>query len=132
MVYILKKLRQYEAEDRQKLKELEARKRQVKLDDDSDGEEEDKLDEPEPDTRTIILSQFVAALDLLDRYLTQNGVMSVRFQGSSSAEERSEAIDLLNKKGDGGVKVMLLSTKAGGGESSSFSPLSGSELTRLN
>ncbi|GAA5899588.1 uncharacterized protein JCM6883_005267 [Sporobolomyces salmoneus] len=109
MVYILKKLRQYEAEDRQKRKELEDRKN----DPAKFGEE--KADEPYPDTRTIILSQFVAALDLLDRYLTENGIMSVRFQGSSSAEERNEAIELLREKEeDGGVKVMLLSTKAGG------------------
>ncbi|GAA5986705.1 hypothetical protein JCM5350_001460 [Sporobolomyces pararoseus] len=107
MMYILKKLRQYEAEDAQNLKELEKRKNEPKT------EEEKEKEQIKPDTRTIILSQFVAALDLLDRYLTEHGIMSVRFQGSTSADERRAAIKLLAAP-EGGVKVMLLSTKAGG------------------
>jgi SNF2 family DNA or RNA helicase len=106
MIYILKKLRQYEAEDAQAIKEIRARKKEFQME--TDKAEEKK----EPDTRTIILSQFVAALELMDRYLTENGIMSVRFQGSTSAEERRQAINMLT---NGGVKVMLLSTKAGGG-----------------
>ncbi|GAA5923147.1 uncharacterized protein JCM15063_003551 [Sporobolomyces koalae] len=101
MMYILKKLKQYEAEDAEKLDAIE--KGRYKLAD----------DEPPPITRTIILSQFVAALELLDRYLTENNIMSVRFTGSTSADERRDAIRLLAKD-DSGVKVMLLSTKAGG------------------
>ncbi|GAA6012599.1 hypothetical protein JCM11491_005448 [Sporobolomyces phaffii] len=101
MAYILKKLRQFEAEDAQK------------RDDIATGKYKPVEDEPEPDTRAIILSQFVGALDLLDRYLTENGIMSVRFQGSTSADERRDAIRLLGRK-QGGVRVMLLSTKAGG------------------
>jgi len=107
MIYILKKLKQYEAEDAQKVKAI------------ASGEYVPKPDEPEPITRTIVLSQFTSGLDLLDRYLTENGVMSVRFQGSSSAEERREAIRMLNTRKD--VRVMLLSTKAGGGTDYSIS-----------
>ncbi|GAA5877108.1 hypothetical protein JCM16303_006169 [Sporobolomyces ruberrimus] len=100
MIYVLKMLRQYEAEDAQKIKDIES------------GKHVPKQDEPEPITKTIILSQFVGALDLLDRYLAENGILSVRFQGSTSPDERKEAISLLAKKN--GVRVMLLSTKAGG------------------
>lgn len=85
----------------------------------------------DPTIKAIIISSFVSFLDLLDTFLTNNGVACVRyvgfgmqsdktmlmqhhpsFQGSSSADDRREALDRLEK--DPQMRVMLLSLKAGG------------------
>ncbi|GAA5906145.1 hypothetical protein JCM5296_000108 [Sporobolomyces johnsonii] len=100
MKYILKKLQQFEAADKAAQDEIDRGIRKL------------KNDEPEPVTKAIVLSQWTASLDLLEKYLTANKVACCRFQGNSSAEERRDAIRLLEK--DPKCRVMLLSTKAGG------------------
>lgn len=71
--------------------------------------------EEDPKIKTIIVSSFTSALDLLDSYLTSKRIRCVRFQGDCNADDRKEAIRRL--KEDPKVRVMLLSLKAGGGES---------------
>lgn len=68
--------------------------------------------EEDPKIKTIIISQFTSALDLLDAYLTAHRIRCVRFQGDCTADERVEATNRL--RSDPKVRVMLLSLKAGG------------------
>lgn len=101
MIYILKKLQAFKAEDDRQIADIESGKLVL------------PPDAPPPETKTIVLSQWTSSLDLLDRYLTENGIQVARFQGSSSADERRDAIRMLDRSPE--IRVLLLSTKAGGG-----------------
>ncbi|KDE09764.1 hypothetical protein MVLG_00164 [Microbotryum lychnidis-dioicae p1A1 Lamole] len=68
--------------------------------------------EEDPAIKTIVVSSFVSGLEILDTYLRGRGIETVRYQGSSNAIERKEAIHRLDT--DPNVRVMLLSMKAGG------------------
>ncbi|TIC05781.1 hypothetical protein E3Q16_01818 [Wallemia mellicola] len=67
--------------------------------------------------KTLIFSQFVSFLDILEDYLVDGlGWNICRLDGSTSQEEREEQIEFFNEKSDDpdAPKVFLLSTRAGG------------------
>lgn len=75
----------------------------------------DKLrewDETRPGEKCIVVSSFVAALDLLEKFLEENAISSCRYTGAMSQEARLSAIHKFRNNDD--TAVMLLSLKAGG------------------
>jgi len=62
--------------------------------------------------RTLVFSQFVMVMDILEEVLETINVPYVRLDGSTKMEERQEQIDLYHA--DASIQVFLLSTKAGG------------------
>ncbi|KAL5521625.1 hypothetical protein ACEPAF_2373 [Sanghuangporus sanghuang] len=65
-----------------------------------------------PDEKTMIISQWTQALDLVSNYLTRKGIKHVKFQGDMSRERRDKAVRIFMKKND--ATVMLMSLKCGG------------------
>jgi SNF2 family DNA or RNA helicase len=66
-------------------------------------------------TKAVVFSQFTSFLDLCGQALTDLGIAFARLDGSLSREERQAQLALLDKHEiDGGVRVMLVSTRAGG------------------
>jgi SNF2 family DNA or RNA helicase len=61
--------------------------------------------------KTIVFSQFVSLLDLLQVPLDENQWDFQRYDGSMSAEERNDAVNRFTDKPD--CKIMLISLKAG-------------------
>jgi SNF2 family DNA or RNA helicase len=61
--------------------------------------------------KTIIFSQFVSLLDLLQVPLEENGWKFERYDGAMSGEERNDAINRFTDKPD--CRIMLISLKAG-------------------
>ena len=66
----------------------------------------------DPGSKAIVFSQFTSMLDLCYFRLEQCGVRCVRLQGSMSLAQRDAAIERFSS--DPGVKVFLMSLKAGG------------------
>ena len=62
--------------------------------------------------KVLIFSQMVRMLDLIEVYLSQSRVPSCRLDGSTTWQERRDAMKAFNERGD--IKVFLLSTRAGG------------------
>jgi SNF2 family DNA or RNA helicase len=65
----------------------------------------------EEDQKTIIFSQFVSLLDLLQVPIDQKGWRCERYDGSMSAEARNDAIMRFTDKSN--CNIMLISLKAG-------------------
>eukprot|EP00347_Sterkiella_histriomuscorum_P014308 403361369 len=63
--------------------------------------------------RTLVFSQFMGTLDILQDYLQAKQIQSLRLDGSTSNSKRQRLIDLFNQE-KSPIKVFLLSTKAGG------------------
>jgi SNF2 family DNA or RNA helicase len=61
--------------------------------------------------KTIVFSQFVSLLDLLQVPLEENGWGFERYDGGMSADERNDAINAFTDKPD--CRIMLISLKAG-------------------
>lgn len=66
----------------------------------------------EAGSRALIFSQFTTMLDILEAVLETLGISFVRLDGSTKMEDRQVIIDAFTK--DEGIKVFMLSTKAGG------------------
>ncbi|KZO98476.1 hypothetical protein CALVIDRAFT_23600 [Calocera viscosa TUFC12733] len=66
----------------------------------------------DPDDKTIVVSQFVSALDVVAGYLEEQRFQYVRYQGTMTKEARQNAVKKF--MGAGGPTVMLMSLKAGG------------------
>jgi chromodomain-helicase-DNA-binding protein 7 len=62
--------------------------------------------------KTLIFSQFVIMLNLLEEFLEKNGYHSEMLHGGIAASDRHRAITRFSE--DGEVDVFLISTKAGG------------------
>lgn len=62
--------------------------------------------------RTLVFSQFVMVMDILEEVLESIDIPYVRLDGSTKMEERQDKIDLYHA--DASIQVFLLSTKAGG------------------
>ncbi|KAJ7034535.1 SNF2 family N-terminal domain-containing protein [Mycena alexandri] len=62
--------------------------------------------------KTVIFSQFTAMLDVIEPFLSAIGVDYVRYDGSMSVKERTQALVEIDK--DPRKTVMLVSLKAGG------------------
>ncbi|KZT61690.1 hypothetical protein CALCODRAFT_490930, partial [Calocera cornea HHB12733] len=66
-----------------------------------------------PTDKVMVLSQFTSCLALVARYLDENDVSYVRYQGDMKKGERDQSIYQFQRK-KGGPRVMLMSLKAGG------------------
>ena len=62
--------------------------------------------------KCIIFSQWTSMLDMVGRILDDNGVVSVRLDGSLSQQQRVAALDKF--KSDDSVNVLVMSLRAGG------------------
>ncbi|GAA5932237.1 hypothetical protein JCM3775_001168 [Rhodotorula graminis] len=65
-----------------------------------------------PDEKVIVISSFVAGLDILDTYLGSQGVRTLRYQGDMTISDRDETLRTFRKSKK--RKVLLLSLKCGG------------------
>lgn len=65
----------------------------------------------EADQKTIVFSQFVSLLDLLQVPISEKGWECERYDGSMSADARHDAINRFTDKPN--TKIMLISLKAG-------------------
>ena len=72
----------------------------------------------EDDVKIVVFSQFVSFLDLLAAYLREKQVGYCIYQGSMNTRERDETIRQFNSVEDWAPRVILISLKCGGGESS--------------
>ncbi|SJL10479.1 uncharacterized protein ARMOST_13865 [Armillaria ostoyae] len=70
------------------------------IDERSDGED-----------KTIVFSQFTSMLDLVEPFLSQNGIRYARYDGTMVSGEREAALNKI--KTDPKIKVILISFKAG-------------------
>ncbi|KAF8578926.1 hypothetical protein K439DRAFT_1663463 [Ramaria rubella] len=64
------------------------------------------------DDKTIVISQFTAALDLVDTYLSAHSFKCVGYKGGMSRASRAESVRSFME--DDETQVLLLSLKAGG------------------
>ncbi|GAA5838313.1 hypothetical protein JCM9279_003196 [Rhodotorula babjevae] len=71
-----------------------------------------RMFEENPEEKVIIISSFVAGLDILDTYLESQGVRTLRYQGDMSISDRDETLRTFRKSKK--RKVLLLSLKCGG------------------
>ena len=63
--------------------------------------------------RTLVFSQFVMVLDILQNILNNHAIPFLRLDGSTRVDERQDLIDIFNAT-DSKFEVFMLSTKAGG------------------
>ncbi len=68
----------------------------------------------ESNRKVLIFSQFVMMLDVLSDYLRSAKYAHGRVDGGVTGRDRQKQIDQFAQQGDGAVRVMLLSTRAGG------------------
>jgi len=68
----------------------------------------------EANRKVLIFSQFVMMLDVLSDYLRSAKYAHGRVDGGVTGRDRQKQIDQFAQQGDGAVRVMLLSTRAGG------------------
>ncbi|PNS13958.1 hypothetical protein CAC42_1449 [Sphaceloma murrayae] len=66
----------------------------------------------EAGSRALIFSQFTTMLDILEAVLSTLGISFVRLDGGTKMNDRQVIIDAFTQ--DTGIKVFMLSTKAGG------------------
>ena len=64
-----------------------------------------------PDKRIIVFSQWTSMLDLVEPFLTRQGIKFVRFDGAMSMKDRDDAINQFQRKSPS--RVFLMSLKAG-------------------
>ena len=69
-------------------------------------------DERDGDNKIVIASQFTQVIDSLEEYLNSIGVETLKITGGVSESKRVDAQDAF--QGEGGPRVMLMNTKAGG------------------
>jgi hypothetical protein len=65
-----------------------------------------------PEDKIIIFSQFVRALDLVEKMCNEEGWTCIRYQGDMKLEERESSLRTFEDDGD--VSIMLTSLKCGG------------------
>jgi len=68
----------------------------------------------EANRKVLIFSQFVMMLDVLSDYLRSAKYAHGRVDGGVTGRDRQKQIDQFAQQGEGAVRVMLLSTRAGG------------------
>lgn len=64
--------------------------------------------------KVLVFSQFQKMLDVLEIVLSKKDIPFNRLDGSTSQDEREEAMNEFKEKGEDSSKVFLLSTRAGG------------------
>ncbi|KIM92388.1 hypothetical protein PILCRDRAFT_810445 [Piloderma croceum F 1598] len=70
-----------------------------------------KIDERDDEEKTIIFSQFTSMLDLIQPFLTANGIKHVRYDGSMSKDKREASLEKIRNSKS--TRVILISFKAG-------------------
>ncbi|EPQ53423.1 hypothetical protein GLOTRDRAFT_139677 [Gloeophyllum trabeum ATCC 11539] len=65
-----------------------------------------------PDEKVLIISQWTSCLDLVSNYLSENGMIHVKYQGSMNRAMRDRAVRVFMAKDK--AKYMLMSLKCGG------------------
>ncbi|KAF7306761.1 SNF2 family DNA-dependent ATPase [Mycena indigotica] len=63
--------------------------------------------------RVLLFSQFVIALDIIEDFLTGEGLRFLRLDGNTKGTERQKGMDEFNREGSD-VFIYLLTTRAGG------------------
>ncbi|KAG6905532.1 hypothetical protein DXG01_002192 [Tephrocybe rancida] len=71
-----------------------------------------KLVEEHPDEKTLIVSQWTGCLSLVSEYLTEKGVIHVKYQGDMNRAKRDQAVRVFMSKDK--ARIMLMSLKCGG------------------
>ncbi|KAJ7660054.1 SNF2 family N-terminal domain-containing protein [Mycena rosella] len=71
-----------------------------------------QLVEDHPDEKTLIISQWTGCLTIVSDYLTECGIVHVKYQGDMSAKQREQAVQVFMSKDK--ARVMLMSLKCGG------------------
>ncbi|KAJ7770573.1 SNF2 superfamily protein [Mycena metata] len=71
-----------------------------------------KLLEEHPDEKTLVISQWTGCLTIVSDYLTEAGIVHVKYQGDMSSPKREAAIQVFMSKDK--ARVMLMSAKCGG------------------
>ncbi|KAG6840996.1 hypothetical protein C0991_002776 [Blastosporella zonata] len=71
-----------------------------------------KLLAERPDEKTLIVSQWTGCLSLVSEYLTEKGVIHVKYQGDMNRAKRDQAVRVFMSKDK--ARVMLMSLKCGG------------------
>ncbi|KAJ7484700.1 SNF2 superfamily protein [Mycena latifolia] len=71
-----------------------------------------KLVEEKPDEKTLIISQWTGCLTIVSAYLTECGIIHVKYQGDMNPNKRAQAVQVFMAKDK--ARVMLMSLKCGG------------------
>ncbi|KAJ7721949.1 SNF2 superfamily protein [Mycena maculata] len=71
-----------------------------------------KLVEEKPDEKTLIVSQWTGCLTIVSDYLTEAGIVHVKYQGDMNRNKRDQAVQVFMSKDK--ARVMLMSLKCGG------------------
>ncbi|KAJ6571813.1 SNF2 family N-terminal domain-containing protein [Mycena capillaripes] len=71
-----------------------------------------KLAEEHPDEKTLIVSQWTGCLNIVSDYLTEAGIVHVKYQGDMNSNKRELAVQTFMSKDK--ARVMLMSLKCGG------------------
>ncbi|KAJ7437384.1 P-loop containing nucleoside triphosphate hydrolase protein [Mycena galericulata] len=71
-----------------------------------------QLAEEKPDEKTLVISQWTACLDIVSDYLTEAGIVHVKYQGDMNRNKRDQAVQVFMSKDK--ARVMLMSLKCGG------------------
>ncbi|CAG5135229.1 unnamed protein product [Candidula unifasciata] len=72
------------------------------------------LSEKDPSIKCIVISQFTSFLDLIEKALSEKGLLFTRLDGRMSQNKRIEAMKKFSEETQESPKVFLLSLKAGG------------------
>ncbi|KAJ6631188.1 SNF2 family N-terminal domain-containing protein [Mycena sp. CBHHK59/15] len=70
------------------------------------------LVEERPDEKTLIVSQWTGCLTLVSDYLSEAGIIHVKYQGDMNRNKREQAVQVFMSKDK--ARVMLMSLKCGG------------------
>ncbi|KAJ7054346.1 SNF2 family N-terminal domain-containing protein [Mycena amicta] len=71
-----------------------------------------KLALEKPDEKTLVISQWTKCLDIVSDYLTEAGILHVKYQGDMTNTKREAAVTAFMSKDK--ARVMLMSLKCGG------------------
>jgi len=71
-----------------------------------------KLFEDTPDEKTLVVSQWTGCLTIVSDYLTEAGIVHVKYQGDMNSNKRDQAVQVFMSKDK--ARVMLMSLKCGG------------------
>ncbi|KAJ7076087.1 SNF2 superfamily protein [Mycena belliarum] len=70
------------------------------------------LVEGRPEEKTLIISQWTSCLDIVSAYLTECGIIHVKYVGGMTRNQRDQAVQVFMSKDK--ARVMLMSLKCGG------------------
>ncbi|KAF9003231.1 SNF2 family N-terminal domain-containing protein [Cyathus striatus] len=71
-----------------------------------------ELFQEKPDEKVLVISQWTSCLSLVSDYLSEKGIIHVKYQGNMNRSKRDNAIRIFMSKDK--AKVMLMSLKCGG------------------